>query len=377
MDPDPAGPPRRPGPPDVLQSGSLRAGRGRLGRWLPVILAALLVLAAVAKIEHAGRRAGARAPVTVTEAGHRLLGVTAGWELFGFSPGRVVRVQFALGRVTRTTVPAVQSAGPASLIVGPGQVIIRPLDNVPGYLVPDGQPARPLVGVLSHGGTVIPGPAPGLVWFQAGYQARVLTLDRLNGTAQGPSIPLPAGGPWLVTADGDGYALIHGISPMLGYDARPGALRAVRGTVAATGAGRLLTVPCHRRRCPNVLIDPASDTQRVLPGPPADPAADPAAAPGLISPDGSFAAIFRSHPAGPATLDLINLRSGADLPVAVPLGAASLGAQTLAWSPDSRWLFVAAADGKLLAVRAGTGQVSGLGIALPPITQVAVRAGTA
>ena len=108
-----------------------------------------------------------------------------------------------------------------------------------------------------------------------------------------------------------------------------------------------------------------------MPGPPADPAA----APGLISPDGSGAAIFRSHPAGQVTLDLINLRSGAELPLAVPLGTASLGAQTLAWSPDSRWLFVAAAGGKLLAVRAGTGQVSGLGITLPPITVVAVRAG--
>ncbi len=261
----------------MLQSGSLCAGRGRLGRWLPVILVALLVLAAVAKIEHAGRRPGARAPVTVTEAGHRLLGVTAGWDLFGFSPGRVVRVQLALGRVTRTTVPPVQSTGPVSLIVGPGQVIILPLDNVPGYFVPDGQSARPLVAALSHGGIAIPGPSPGLVWFQAGYQVRTLTLDRLNGTAQGPSIPLPAGGPWLVTPDGGGYALIHGISPTGGYDARPDTLRAVRGTVAATGAGRLLTVLCHRRRCSNVLIDPATDTQRALPGPAGGPGGGPRA----------------------------------------------------------------------------------------------------
>ena len=148
MDPDPAGRPGRPAPPDVLQSGSLRAGRAQLGHWLPVILAVLLVLAAVAKIEHAGRRPADRGPVTVTEAGHRLLGETVGWDLFGFSPGHVmgvssgwlVRVQFARGRVTRTTVPALLSDGPASLIAGPDQVIIRPLDNVPGYLVPDGQP---------------------------------------------------------------------------------------------------------------------------------------------------------------------------------------------------------------------------------------------
>ncbi len=46
----------------------------------------------------------------------------------------------------------------------------------------------------------------------------------------------------------------------------------------------------------------------------------------------------------------------------------------MAWSPDSRWLFVAAADGKLLAVNARTGQAKSLGVTLPAVSQVAIRA---
>jgi sugar lactone lactonase YvrE len=45
----------------------------------------------------------------------------------------------------------------------------------------------------------------------------------------------------------------------------------------------------------------------------------------------------------------------------------------LAWSPDGKWLFVVAAHGKLLAIWAATGQVTGLGVTLPPLQQIAVR----
>ena len=48
----------------------------------------------------------------------------------------------------------------------------------------------------------------------------------------------------------------------------------------------------------------------------------------------------------------------------------------LAWSPDSRWLFVASADGRLFPVEAATGQVHDLGVPLPPIEQLAVRVPT-
>ena len=47
--------------------------------------------------------------------------------------------------------------------------------------------------------------------------------------------------------------------------------------------------------------------------------------------------------------------------------------QTLAWSPDSRWLFIVAANGELAAVNARTRHVEGLGVELPPIGQIAIR----
>jgi hypothetical protein len=70
----------------------------------------------------------------------------------------------------------------------------------------------------------------------------------------------------------------------------------------------------------------------------------PAGPPGVIAPDGSVAAVIRIV-AGRVTLHLINLASGADRQVTVSLDEGSAGDQTLAWSPDSRWLFIIAAHG--------------------------------
>ena len=65
-------------------------------------------------------------PVVVTEMGHPLLGVTGGWELFGLGDEVVVRIQLALGRITRTAVAAVQSSGPVSFVAGADRAIIAP-----------------------------------------------------------------------------------------------------------------------------------------------------------------------------------------------------------------------------------------------------------
>ena len=73
------------------------------------------------------------------------------------------------------------------------------------------------------------------------------------------------------------------------------------------------------------------------------------------------------------TLHLVNLVSGADQLIAVSLDEGSADDQTLAWSSDSRWLFVVAAQGKLAAVNARTRHVEGLGVELPPLSQIAVR----
>ncbi len=101
----------------------------------------------------------------------------------------------------------------------------------------------------------------------------------------------------------------------------------------------------------------------------------PAASPGVISPDGATAAVFRVTVGGQVTLQLVNLVTGADQQIAVPLSRSAVGAGTVAWSPDGRWLFVITKHGRLAAVNAATRHVEGLGVRLPWLSQIAIRPG--
>jgi hypothetical protein len=360
------------GEPDEVGFGPGRPpGRSR-PRW-PLIIAGAAVIAVAAILvlgRHLARSAPARPAVAVTDAGHRLLGVRAGWELLGYGPGRAVRIQPARGRVTQTLLPALDSDGPVSFVAGPSQMIIRPWDVVPGYLVPDGQPARPLSGALGRGGAAIPGPRAGEVWVQASHRVRSLALARLDGSKTGVSMRLPSGGWWLASANGRGDVLLSGVGEI--YDVWPGGSRQLGGMLAAVGPTRWLTVSCDRpHRCTDVVINTATGAQRKLGGPPL--ASVSAAFPGVIAPDGATAAVFRVTPGGQVTLHLLNLATGSDQRIAVPLGQGSVEVGTLAWSPDSRWLFVITAHGGLAAVNAGTQQVQGLGVRLPWLSQIAIR----
>src|SRR5580700_2548825 len=88
----------------------------------------------------------------VTILGHPLLGVRARWELFGRGPGEVVRIQFARGRITWTAHPPLSSGGPVTFVTDAEGALVRPIDFVPGYLIPDGEPAREAPGALGAGG---------------------------------------------------------------------------------------------------------------------------------------------------------------------------------------------------------------------------------
>jgi hypothetical protein len=370
------------GKPDEVGFGSSRPPRGRWpgGRWpggrrprWPLILAGAAVIAVAAVLtlgRHPVKLLSAQSPVTITETGHRLLGVRGGWELLGYGPNRAVRVQLAQGRVTQTVVPALGSTGPFSFVAGPSQVVIRPWDVEPGFLVADGQAARPLPSVLGEGGETLPGPRAGEVWVQT--RPRSLTLARLDGGRTGVSMRLPAGAWWLASPNDRGGVLLSGADEVL--DVWPGGSRRIGGMLAAVGPTRWLTVSCDRPyRCADVVIDPATGTQRQLDGPPA--ALVPAASPGVITPDGATAAVFRVTVGGQATLQLVNLVTGADQQIAVPLSRSAVGAGTLAWSPDGRWLFVITKHGRLAAVNAATGHVEGLGVRLPWLSQIAIRPG--
>jgi len=146
------------------------------------------------------------------------------------------------------------------------------------------------------------------------------------------------------------------------YDAGPGWDRPVPGTVVAVGPATWLVVTCNPqyRHCRNEVVDVSDGARRVLPGPvAAEPYYFSWPPAGVIAPDGSTAAVAETGRHGGLSVHLIDLRTGAtrDLNVSLgvpgsdlPLGADS-NDHSMAWSPDSRWLFAAAADGKLVAVR--------------------------
>jgi hypothetical protein len=241
---------------------------------------------------------------------------------------------------------------------------------VPGYLLADGRPARSLPAALSRGGLiVVPGPAAGLVWLMDTERSRIVLYALASGAARVSLSLRPGLGPWQAGADGRGGVLLADLGGSF-YDAGPGGVRLITtDTVVAVGPTGWLTVRCGTSgRCAYVVIDPASGTRRVLPG----KAPGPSGEVGVIAPDGSAAAVFQAGPGAQSRLELISLRSGATRSLPIVLRG-SLGSPALAWSPDSRWLLTVAADGQLRAVDARTGLARSLGVALPPLTELAIR----
>lgn len=375
---------------EVLEFGrDRRAGRWRASRVLLVCL--VIVTGFVVAVRSAGHQAASRTgavpgplPVRVISAGKRLLGVQAGWQLFARGPDDLLRIELARGRVTWTYVPPLETASPAvAFVVGAHEAVIRPFDLVPGYVVPDGGQARLLTGPLAGGGPLVPGP-PGTqtvwAWATAGPPASPgLSLVTLSGHWAGPRIRFPPGGPQLpatAVPDGRGDALVASGSSTV-YDAGPGWDRAVPGTIIAVGPASWLTVACGAldSQCRYQVIDTADGARRLLPGaafydpyfvgwPPA----------GVIAPDGSTAAVPEYGLGGATTVHLMSLRTGITKDLSVPIGVPSSTRESMAWSPDSRWLFVATTSGKLVAVNARSDQAQPLAVALPPVDQVAIRA---
>ncbi len=386
------------GQPHYDEVAEFGGGRGAGRPWLSRALLACLVVAAAVTVglQAAGQQgrpaAKARsrlAPVRVTTVGHRLLGVTAGWQLFGRGPDDLVQIQLARGRITQTYVPPLVSGNPdVAFLLGAHAVIIRSSDQVPGYVVPDGGQARLLTGPLAGSGPAVPGPAgTQALWVMSGPPTSpALSLVTLAGHRAGPSIQFPPGAPQLpvtAVADGRGYVLVTSGS-FSAYDAGPGWDRAVPGTVIAVGPASWLVVACNAQyqHCRDEVIDSADGSRRVLPGRAAAEPYNFAWPPtGVIAPDGSTAAVIASGADGKELVRLIDLRTGTERVLGVSLGQLGGGLvdgengneHSMAWSPDGRWLFVAAADGQLVAVNARAGQAQSLGVALPPTDQVAVR----
>ena len=204
-----------------------------------------------------------------------------------------------------------------------------------------------------------------------------MPLVRTDGTETGVSVRVPQGPTSQAFPDSTSQAFPDGRGGVLVVDydggryddVRSGGFQRIAGMLAAVGPTRWLIVDCHAgHRCSNVIVDPATGARHTLPGPSAEPLPGE---PGVIAPDGSAAAIAEAS-GDRVTLHLLNLVSGSDqqIPVSFEAEAADQG---LAWSPDSRWLFVVTARGKLAAVDARTGHVENLGVSLPSLSLIAVR----
>jgi hypothetical protein len=377
---------------DVLKFGRHRPARGRWrSKALLVCLVLVTVLVVALRVTAIGPAAnrgqlatGSRPPpVRVVLIGHRLLGVTAGWQLFARGPDDLLRIQLAQGRITWTYVPPLETASPAvAFVIEPHEAVIQPADIVPGYAVPDGGQARLLTGPLSAGGPVVPGPAgTQAVWVMAGpFTVPRLSLTTLNGHRAGLGISFPPGGPPVpatAVSDGRGGVLLTA-SNYIDYDAGPGWDRSVPGTVIAVGPGIWLTVVCNTayQDCRYDVVNAVTGAGRVLPGKEAESPFyftwPPA---GVIAPGGATAALALPGRGGAMTVHLLNLRTGAvkDLGLRLYESSGNPAEDSMVWSPDNRWLFVAAADGKLVAINARSDRAESLGTPLPPVDQVAIR----
>ena len=313
---------------------------------------------------------------TVTVVGHPLLGEAGDWELVARGPSGLVRIQLGRGQVMTTRVPDLVSGGDVSFIVGSDRVLIRPLDFVPGYVVRDGRPAQELPRSLARG-PILPGPRADQIWVPTGVGAvgtpdsvRALGLD---GHSEGESIALPSGvQSSLLSPDGAGGLAFEGVGGY--YQLRPrGWYRITTGIPLAVGPTRMLVEECDSRyRCEDVVIRQQDGARlRSLPPQPRGYAQFGA---GIISPDGRRAAIPRLDENGSNAIRLVDLVSGAARNTLLTLNAqADAAAGTLAWSPDSRWLFAVSGGGNIVALDVRSGRLHGLGVTLPTVAQLGIR----
>lgn len=311
------------------------------------------------------------APVTVTRLGHPLLGQTGNWTLFGRGEGMLVRIDLARGEITRTVVPLLQSSGPVLFTPAAGEVIIRPIDFVPSYAVPDDQPAQPLPTGFGPGGPIFPGPDPGHVWVDNGDdQQPAFVLSSLDGHATGTVIRLLGDDGLSAVTDGAGYLLIALAGEV--YRAQPGRVQRIStGSLLATGPIGWLVAECDRQqRCRQVLINRTTNQRRILGREAPNGGSRPPW--GAISPDGRTAALFDVGSDGSNTIELLDLRTGSIHATGLHVEDA-VNDGTIRWSPDSHWLFAVERYGELAALEPATGQVRTLPGLLPPLTQLAVR----
>jgi hypothetical protein len=303
-------------------------------------------------------------PVAVTDLGRRLLGVTAGWDLFALGDDVLVRVHPASGRVTRTSLPPLGDGG-VSLVPARGRLLIHPPDFRQGYVVVDDRPVTEIPPRLGGDGPLLPGPDPDHVWTQS-FPGR-MSLVTLTGDAAGLALTVP---PYLGTAlaDGRGYVLFQSVGGVYQGD-RDGIRRLTTGGLVAVGPRGIVTVDCDDHgNCSTVLHGHDGRTTIV----PAELPVQGGPSGGAISPDGRTLVLYVYGQSGDVSATLVDLGNGATR--AVPLSLTPTGEDgTIVWSPDSRWIFAIDALSQLKVIDARTLAVADLVPGLPSLGQLAIR----
>jgi hypothetical protein len=90
------------------------------------------------------------------------------------------------------------------------------------------------------------------------------------------------------------------------------------------------------------------------------------------SPDGEYVAVVYAVAHHPLALHVLDLQRGHDRLTTVGVDQ-TLHEGSLAWSPDSDYLFVAGVNGRLWVIKPATVAVSELPVRLPPVRQLATR----
>ncbi len=398
----------------VIHLGGLDGPAGRRGmpRWWPLLPLALAVLMVVILIQGATRPlAGApvaASPLTplasvevratgspssgpisdaaptdgiraVRQLGHPLLPeMTGTWQLLARGDEWLSRIDPRTGRIDSTTIPGLASGGPVSFLSGPDETLVRPLDFVDGYLMPDRYPTQKAAVPLDHG-PVFPGPDTEHIWAAQGSAAgddAYMLLD-WRGQKAGPVIAVPSGlSAQAALADGAGGLLfVLKDSTVLSVGPRH-SQRLGKGAVLATGPTGVLILECASARCAAVVAT-VKGVRRTLPvtGAPLSPSA--LYQTGVLSPDGRTAAfvatpVVQKGRAVTIGLMLVDLRSGRITTMAGRIPGATAYPGQLAWSPDSRWLFAVVDQGEIVAVD-HMGVVWGLNLDLPPQRQLVIR----
>jgi hypothetical protein len=93
-----------------------------------------------------------------------------------------------------------------------------------------------------------------------------------------------------------------------------------------------------------------------------------------MSPDGRYVSLVYASANQPVTLHLLDVRRGSSRVTTVQVDRTLHGA-SFAWSPDSDYLFVAGVSGILWVIEPATAKVSAFPLRLPPVRQLAVKAG--